>query len=53
MRTELLPGKSRDQKRRWNKKTVKHIGISKDKKSRWKQKTVKQMGISKDKKNET
>ena len=46
MRTELLPGKSRDQKRRWNKKKVKHIGISKDKKSRWNQKTVKQMGIS-------
>ena len=28
MRTEMLPGKSRDQKRRWNKKTVKQMGIS-------------------------
>ena len=43
MRTEMLPGKSRDQKSRWNKKTVKQMGISRDKKSRWKKKTVKQM----------
>ena len=46
MRTEMLPGKSRDQKSRWNKKTVKQMGISIDKKSRWKKKTVKQMEIS-------
>ena len=46
MRTEMLPGKSRDQKSRWNKKTVKQMGISRDKKSRWKKKTVKQMEIS-------
>ena len=46
MRTEMLPGKSRDQKSRWNKKTVKQMGISRDKKSRWKKKTVKQMRIS-------
>ena len=46
MRTEMLPGKSRDHKSRWNKKTVKQMGISRDKKGRWKKKTVKQMEIS-------
>ena len=47
---KVVTGKSRDQKRRWNKKTVKQMGISRDKKSRWNKKTVKQMGISRDKK---